>query len=209
MDRRRPAGCRGGAPAAPGGGGGVCHDARGSFLASARAAGTPPDQPPGRRRSLLHGGNAFRNDSCCAGTAMKEVGVRFLVLVLAAALVAVSGCTTGAGGDGLVDRDWTLVWAEGVDAMPGNVATPTIRFGSDGRLAGNTGCNSAGAAYTVTGDRLDIGMVISTKRACIEPQGEALEGPYLSALEGTRRYRIAEGRLELLGEDGTVLARFR
>jgi heat shock protein HslJ len=136
--------------------------------------------------------------------------VRFsAVLVLAVALVAAAGCTTGAGREGLVDRDWNLVWVQGFDTMPANVATPTIRFGSDGRLGGNTGCNSAGAAYTVTGDRLEIEALISTKRACVDPQGNALEAAYLGAVDGTQRYRIADGRLELLGDDGTVLARFR
>lgn len=135
--------------------------------------------------------------------------MRFSALVFAVALAAAGGCMTGAGRNNLVDREWKLAWVEGFDAMPGNVATPTIRFGSDGRLGGNTGCNSAGAAYTVTGDALAIEALISTKRACVDPQGNALERAYLDAIEKTTRYRIADGRLELLDGDGSVVARFR
>src|SRR5687768_2850460 len=107
------------------------------------------------------------------------------------------------------DRDWTLVWVEGFDTLPGGVSTPTLRFSSDGRLGGNTGCNSAGASYTAEGERLDIDAVFSTKRACLDPQGNLLESAYMKAIGATREYRITSGQLELLGEGDKVLARFR
>ncbi len=128
-----------------------------------------------------------------------------LLLILSATL----GCTMSATNEELRDRDWTLVWVEGFDTLPSGVATPTLRFGSDGRLGGNTGCNSAGAAYTVEADRLDVDAMISTKRACLDPQGNLLEAAYITAIGGARAYRITNGQLELLGEGSQVLARFR
>jgi heat shock protein HslJ len=131
--------------------------------------------------------------------------MRLLIL----SLVLAAGCTMPAANEEFRDREWTLTWVEGFDSMPSGVSTPTIRFGSDGRLGGNTACNSAGAAYTVDGRRLTIEAVISTKRACLDPQGNALERAYLGAIEGTREYRVANGQLELLDAEGKVLARFR
>jgi len=134
--------------------------------------------------------------------------MRFFLLLLAMLL----GCTTtpaGNAGGELRDREWSMVRIGEFDSVPAVVATPTIRFGSDGRLSGNTGCNQAGANYTVEGATLTIDAVISTKRACIEPQGNALEFAYVQAVEATRSYRIVNGELELLDASNAVVARFR
>ncbi len=131
--------------------------------------------------------------------------MRLMILILATTL----GCTMPAANEQLRDRDWSLVWVESFDTLPSGVETPTIRFGSDGRLAGNTACNRAGAAYTVDGNNLTIDALISTKRACIDPQGNALERAYLQAVEGTEAYRITNGELELLDANGAVTARFK
>ncbi|HEX7832461.1 MAG TPA: META domain-containing protein, partial [Thermoanaerobaculia bacterium] len=74
---------------------------------------------------------------------------------------------------------------------------------------GNTGCNSASADFTVNGDRLTIGMMITTKRACVERSRNELERTYIEALTATRRFRIVKNELELLNESGSVVARFR
>lgn len=132
--------------------------------------------------------------------------MRWMMLTLA----TIVGCSTmPAANEEFRDRDWSLVWVEGFDSMPSGVAMPTIRFGTDGRLSGNAGCNRAGADYTVDGNQLTIAAVISTKRACIDPRGNALESAYLQAVDATRSYRIANGQLELLDAGGKVVARFR
>ncbi|HEU4889392.1 MAG TPA: META domain-containing protein [Thermoanaerobaculia bacterium] len=128
-----------------------------------------------------------------------------LFLILATA----GGCTMPAADDQLRDRDWELVSIEGFDSLPSGVSTPTIRFGSDGRLSGNTACNRASAGYSAEGDRLTINALATTKRACLDPQGNALERAYVAAVEATRAYRITDGQLELLDASGKVLARFR
>jgi putative lipoprotein len=130
-----------------------------------------------------------------------------MILILATSLAA-QGCTSAADVAALRDRQWTLTWVEGFPSLPSGVSTPTVSFGSDGRLSGNTGCNSAGAAYTAEGDGLTIQAVMSTKRACLNPEGNQLERAYLSALERTRRFRITNGELELLDASDRVLARF-
>ena len=137
---------------------------------------------------------------------MKKISLGILVLALAA-------CTMQPAADeadtAFRDRDWQLAWVEGFDTMPSGVATPTIRFGSDGSVSAKTGCNSAGASYKAEGDRLTLDAIFSTKRACLDPNGNALEAAYLGALEKTRAYRIANGKLELLDAGNTVVARFQ
>jgi heat shock protein HslJ len=130
-------------------------------------------------------------------------------MMLMSLALTILGCTSTAAEDELRGREWTLVSVEGFSSIPAGVQTPTIRFDTDGRLSGNTGCNSARASYTVEGDRLTIAALISTRRACLAAEGNALEAAYVRAVEGTRRFRIVSDELELLSDSGTVLARFR
>ena len=110
--------------------------------------------------------------------------------------------------DALRDREWKLTWVERFSTIPPD-GTPSIRFGSDGNMGAQTGCNSGGAGYTVEGNRLSIGPMALTKRACLESARNELEAAYVGAIQRTRRFRIANGELELLSDDGTVVARFR
>lgn len=131
--------------------------------------------------------------------------MRWTVLLLC---VALAGCASDGVSD-LRDREWKMVWVEGFEAMPAGVATPTVRFDTDGRFSGNTGCNSAGAAYVVDDGELTIRPMLVTKRACMNPEGNRLEHAWLQAVEKAKRFRITDGQLELLSADGTVRARFR
>lgn len=128
--------------------------------------------------------------------------ISLLTLTLICAACATSQFTA------LQDREWRLVWVERFDTMPADVATPTIRFDPEGRISAQTGCNSAGGTFAVSRDEMRIENLVSTKRACAEPAGNELEAAYLGALERTRRYRVAEGQLELFDSAGNVVARF-
>jgi heat shock protein HslJ len=133
--------------------------------------------------------------------------VRLIILILASNLM-IQGCTTTADVEALRGREWRLASIEEFPSLPAGVARPTIRFGSEGRISGNTGCNSAGAAYSVEGDALTIQPMMMTRRACLNPQGNELERAYVSAMERTRRFRISNDELELLDGTDRVLARF-
>lgn len=82
-----------------------------------------------------------------------------------------------------------------------------IDFGPDGRLSGNASCNSFGASYTLAGDKLRIGRIATTRKAC----GEALmeqEDRVLTALERAARATVPpHGFLTLQDADGAVLMR--
>jgi heat shock protein HslJ len=125
-----------------------------------------------------------------------------LVVVIAIVLAA---CASGAANTELLDRDWTLISPNAHDGL----TAPTIRFGTDGRVSGSTGCNMTNGSYTVNGDAVTMGPMITTRRACVEERGNELERTYVTALEAARRFRIVNGELELLDGSGSVVARFR
>ena len=82
-----------------------------------------------------------------------------------------------------------------------------LAFGSDGKLSGNGGCNNVSSVYTLEANKLELGPLVTSRKAC----GDALmeqEDRVLTALERARVARVpAHGLLELLDADGTVLLR--
>lgn len=85
--------------------------------------------------------------------------------------------------------------------------TLTLQFGADGRVSGMGGCNAFTGAYTVDGDRLAIGPLAATRKACMQPPTVmAQEAAYLKALESTARFRREGDRLDLHTADGARAA---
>jgi heat shock protein HslJ len=84
--------------------------------------------------------------------------------------------------------------------------TPLLSF-ENGQLTGNAGCNTFNAPYTVTGDAIEVGPIMSTKMACEEPMA-TVEGAYLAALDSVNKIAILDdGKLQLWDDGGkTTLA---
>ncbi|MGN6185769.1 MAG: META domain-containing protein [Thermoanaerobaculia bacterium] len=127
-----------------------------------------------------------------------------------AALMFLACTNAGAtAGTEIRDKQWTLIALVGVESVPTGEQAPWLRLGSDDKLNANTGCNSASGDYTLSGDKFKAGMLISTKRACVDRGRNEVEGQFMGALAAARRVRVTNGELELLGDDGRFLARFR
>ena len=78
---------------------------------------------------------------------------------------------------------------------------PYIQFKLDGeRMVGFTGCNQFTGSYRVDGDRLELGEIAVTRKACLE--GMDVEQQYMQALRTIDAYRISGESLALL-EAGT------
>src|SRR5688572_17837186 len=129
------------------------------------------------------------------------------------AAVALAAACTGYGGGSAEDPNfggvpleqslegttWSLVELGGQPARPaGDNGTPTLRLdAAEKRASGNTGCNSFGGGYELSGESLRFGMLASTRRACVDEALNRQESAYLRALEGTRTWRITNGSLVL------------
>jgi len=103
--------------------------------------------------------------------------------------------------------DWELMELDGKTAPIGaGRRRATLRFEPDtARVGGFAGCNQFGGPYTINGDSLRFGSLVSTMMACAE--GMELEPEYLAALQATRRYELSSTQLKLFGPSGSV-ARF-
>ena len=150
---------------------------------------------------------------------------RALSLVFIAAVVAtVAACSGGAAtpapsasaaasvSAGALELDgtsWLLtdyISPDGAAFTVPAAVTPLLAF-EGGNLTGNAGCNTFSSTYTVTGDVIEIGPIMSTKMACEEPMA-SVEAAYLAALESIDKVAILDdGKLQLWDDGGkTTLA---
>jgi heat shock protein HslJ len=131
-------------------------------------------------------------------------GVR--VAPLAVALLALAACAVpGAGADRDVRGAWRIEQARTEPMLDKRLAR--LDFGTDGRLTGHTSCNRLSAPYTLQGDRIEIGRVVTTRMACVRLLMEQ-EDRVLTALELARTARVRpDGLLELRDEDGRGVLR--
>jgi heat shock protein HslJ len=122
------------------------------------------------------------------------------IAILVAACSA-SGASPSAGSGspapvGLAGTSWTLADLDGTTPAG---AAPTLEFREDGSAGGMSGCNSYNGTYTVDGNTITFGPLISTKMACEQPQ-MTMETAYLAALQGATSVAVDEdGNLVLSG----------
>jgi heat shock protein HslJ len=82
----------------------------------------------------------------------------------------------------------------------------TVTFGDDGAVNGNGGCNLFRGPYSVLGDRISFGKLVSTRRACISEPLNAQEQAFLKALANATKYELLADRLTLRDDAGAIQA---
>ena len=89
-----------------------------------------------------------------------------------------------------------------------NISEPHLLLHpGDTRASGSSGCNGFSGSYQLSGDSLRFGKLLSTMRACVDPELNRQERAFLDALGATRSWRVSGDTLVL--SDGTRgLARF-
>jgi heat shock protein HslJ len=110
----------------------------------------------------------------------------------------------------LTGVEWRLV-SFGPAGSEANIVAGTtvmLRFGEDGRASGSTGCNSYGGTYEVRGDAISFSRLVSTRRACLDPNANQQEQRFLSALEAAGRFRLSSNRLTILSDRGRNVLNF-
>lgn len=110
---------------------------------------------------------------------------------------------------GLSAHPWMLVkLGDRTNPMGAGDKPPVLAFSStDMRANGFGGCNRFSGSYTIVGDSLRFGPLMSTKMAC--PGNDQVEIGYLAALGATLTYTLADSLLILHGAGGTALAEFQ
>jgi len=110
----------------------------------------------------------------------------------------------GCGGDPaslLTGPAWRVGSLAG-EGLPAD-GQPTLRFETDGAVAGFDGCNRFRGRYRITGVGVSFAELAGTRMACTGNRG-AVAGQLLAALEAVRLFRLADGTL-ILASHGEAL----
>lgn len=107
----------------------------------------------------------------------------------------------------LAGSEWAPVEIGGAPASEGTRAF--VRFGGEGILSGNSGCNRFTGGYEVDGTALRIGPGLAMTRMACPLAIMDEEARFMSALEATRTFSRDGIALILIGEDGASVLRLR
>lgn len=122
-------------------------------------------------------------------------------LILFIICLAVSACASQENTRPLVGS-WRLTAYGPVDSTTPAVPDldATLIFGEDGTLAGSTGCNELAGDYTVEGDQIMFGRIVSTLILCPDLQ-MAQEEAMLRVLMETASFNIEGDTLTITKND--------
>ena len=125
------------------------------------------------------------------------------VSLIMAILMMLTACSTGKTSPDLSATQWKLVSYGPVSdqtlAAPG--IDTLLKFGADGKVGGNLGCNSFGGDYTQKGDQITFGPLVSTLMACPEPQ-MSQESISFAILTGSVNFTINGDSLTITDASG-------
>lgn len=131
----------------------------------------------------------------------------FSLLLLTLTMVA---CNTGGNAPGdtgdttsEIIGGWNAVTIDNENVIQPTV--PNIIFGEDGTVTGNGSCNGFGGNYTVDGNNVTIGQLVSTEMACAEPDLMMQETNFFDALTRVTSFTREGDTLNLLAADGTII----
>ncbi|MCF6277540.1 MAG: META domain-containing protein [Anaerolineales bacterium] len=132
---------------------------------------------------------------------------RTFTLIFVAAGVVLTACGRGRGGPtspaSLEGTPWTLTAYADTALIAGTGFTAVF---ADGQIGGSAGCNSYGGEYALNGNRIEIGMLMMTEVACLEPQGlMEQEQALLAFLGGVKHWEMRDGQLFLFDTDERTL----
>ena len=88
---------------------------------------------------------------------------------------------------GLAGTSWVLIQysARQSPCVPAiGTHAPTFKFGTEGSVSGNTGCNSFGGSYAEATGEITFSSLIRTLMACADPAINTQEGVIMSVLNG-------------------------
>ncbi len=124
---------------------------------------------------------------------------RFAVLLLAILPTRIVGAAEPVGG---LRGDWRVDRIDGETPITTRVVT--LRFASDGRIAGQAPCNRYRAGYRLSGERVDFTPGMTTRMLC-GPEIMRQEQRFLSLFSGGATWRVTGAGLVFESDSGVSI----
>lgn len=112
----------------------------------------------------------------------------------------------GCGGDPaalLRGPEWAVESIDGAPVVKGS--KPTLLFGADGRVSGNSSCNQFTGGFSLTGENLSMTQPAGTMMMCVADALMKQEAVFLKMLRDVNTFAIEGDALVLTTADGRAL----
>jgi putative lipoprotein len=116
--------------------------------------------------------------------------------------LGMAACGPPSNAMNLDGTQWVLVELAGQSPISGRAIT--LGF-EDGEVSGHLGCNSFSGSYSLRGETLEFGMLMTTLMACVEDELMQQESRMFNLLGQVERAQMVEGQLHLVLSDGGSL----
>lgn len=114
----------------------------------------------------------------------------------------IQSCGSGKSKPQLSSFEWTVVSINGTSNFS---KKPTIIFSvKDETFSGNGGCNNFGGRFTLKGNKISFGQVVSTKMYC---KNIDTEDRFFSTIETVDSYKVENDMLVLFNKSNEVVMR--
>jgi len=99
-----------------------------------------------------------------------------------------------------IDGDWEVISIHGQKDFS---QKPNMSFSQkDQQVGGNSGCNNYGGKFSIKGNDISFGQMMSTMMACI---GDNTEDRFFSALDQVKSYSFKNGKLQLIDKNQNIV----
>ena len=137
--------------------------------------------------------------------------ILFATLFLLVVVFVLTACSASKTMPSISDTNWKLVSYGPISSqILATVGVETsLKFGADGQVNGNLGCNSFGGDYTQKNGLITFGALASTEMACPGPQ-MSQEGISFAILTGSVNFTLVGDTLTIIdvsGKNELVLTR--
>lgn len=107
----------------------------------------------------------------------------------------------------LLIGSWEITNVSRGDAIESPVAgtDPVIAFTADGDVTIEAGCNTIRGTFDLDGDRIDVGPLAQTMKACDPPEVMDQEAALAQALDSAVRVEVVPGELTILDDEDHIV----
>ena len=116
--------------------------------------------------------------------------------------LTISSCGQPQANIDLEGTNWVLIDLAGAAPIAGSVLT--IGF-DDGQVHGHLGCNSFSGPYSLSGNTIEFGLLMSTLMACVDDDMMQQESRMFELIGQVEAAQLIDGRLHLGLGDGNEL----
>ena len=103
-----------------------------------------------------------------------------------------------------IDGDWEVISIHGQKDFS---QKPNMSISQkDQQVGGNSGCNNYGGKFSIEGNNISFGQMMSTMMACI---GDHTEDRFFSALDQVKSYSFKDDKLQLIDKNQKAFSELR